>query len=338
MEVVLALSDGYLMLIVGRSDTCDLVISDESVSSRHCEIKTENNVHTIIDLNSTNGTFVNGERVRTKVLTDGDQVNLGLVSFEFKQGKLHRRKETSTKQPSNKVESSTKPKKNSQTTRVFATLIAAGAIAVTAFLLLSNNDQNNSDVAEIDLYQPPENLETQINNARNAVIGVLCGNNLGTGWPLEINGETIIVTNHHVIESCTTTDQTVALDIAGEEVQGVVTAWDENNDLASITTNEQLAGMSTAGPPKIGHWVMAVGNPFGLNRSVNFGTVSNLESTRIITDAAINPGNSGGPLINAKGEVVGINSAAVTDSENIGVAVLLKQLCEQVVLCEENQW
>ena len=328
------------MLIVGRSDTCDLVISHESVSSRHCEIKTENNVHTIIDLNSTNGTFVNGERIRTKVLNEGDQVNLGLVAFEFKKGKLHRRKEQeiSTKQPLNKVASSTRPKKDSQTTRVLVTLVAVGAIAVTAFLLLSNNEQNNSDVAETDLFQPPDNIETQINNARSAVIGVLCGNDLGTGWPLEINGETIVVTNHHVIESCTTTDQTVALDIAGKEMQGVVQAWDEENDLASITTNEQLAGMSTAGPPKIGHWVMAVGNPFGLNRSVNFGTVSNLEATRIITDAAINPGNSGGPLINANGQVVGINSAAVTDSENIGVAVLLKQLCEKVVSCADNQW
>jgi len=75
-----------------------------------------------------------------------------------------------------------------------------------------------------------------------------------------------------------------------------------------------------------------------LNRSVNFGTVSNLDSSRIITDAAINPGNSGGPLLNAEGKVVGVNAAAVTGSDNVGIAMLLKQLCESMLQCENNQW
>tara|TARA_B100002052_G_scaffold187376_1_gene170744 strand:- start:262 stop:516 length:255 start_codon:yes stop_codon:yes gene_type:complete len=83
---------------------------------------------------------------------------------------------------------------------------------------------------------------------------------------------------------------------------------------------------------------MAVGNPLGLDRSVNFGTVSNVENTQIILDVAINPGNSGGPLVNADGQVIGVTSSVVTDANNIGIAIALKQLCESLLICEEGKW
>ena len=77
-------------LIVGRASACGLVVSDESVSARHCRVVSENGIFTVVDLGSTNGTFVNGKRVSTQLLVDGDKVSLGLVAFEFRKGRLHR--------------------------------------------------------------------------------------------------------------------------------------------------------------------------------------------------------------------------------------------------------
>ena len=327
---------------IGRSSACDMTVSDESVSSRHCKIVDEEGIFSVVDLSSTNGTFVNGERVSTQILVEGDQVNLGLVSFEFQKGRLRRLAKEPTQAFTDTAAPLPSSRKSSVGVRVGAVL-AVGVIAFGGFLVLSSGNEASRSpeyaLSETDLFQAPVNLEEQISIARNAVVGILCGNDLGSGWPLEVGSQTIIVTNHHVVESCKDgASDNVAIDVEGREALATVDYWDEENDLAILSTSEPLTGLPTAGPPKIGHWVMAVGNPFGLNRSVNFGTVSNLDSSRIITDAAINPGNSGGPLLNAEGKVVGVNAAAVTGSDNVGIAMLLKQLCESMLQCENNQW
>ena len=88
----------------------------------------------------------------------------------------------------------------------------------------------------------------------------------------------------------------------------------------------------------IGHWVMAVGNPLGIKGSVNMGHVSNIDGSDIIHDAAINLGNSGGPLINAEGQVVGVNYAYYTDTNTMGLAVGLRMLCVELIQCSSQQW
>src|SRR5438309_4910601 len=81
---------------------------------------------------------------------------------------------------------------------------------------------------------------------------------------------------------------------------------------------------------RVGQWVMAVGNPFSLDRTVTVGVVSGLERDAvrlsryeafIQTDASINPGNSGGPLFNIKGDVIGINTAISNYAQDIGIAI-----------------
>ena len=57
-----------------------------------------------------------------------------------------------------------------------------------------------------------------------------------------------------------------------------------------------------------------------------------------LSDVAINPGNSGGPLVNADGQVIGVTSSVVTDANNIGIAIALKQLCESLLIYEEGKW
>ncbi|GBC62185.1 peptidase [Desulfonema ishimotonii] len=151
---------------------------------------------------------------------------------------------------------------------------------------------------------------------------------LGSGFI--INGEGYIVTNNHVIEGADeiqvrlNNDREYAADIVGR---------DPNTDIALIRIKSEDAlpasKLGNSDDLKIGQWVVAIGNPFGLDHTVTAGIVS--AKGRVIgsgpyddfiqTDASINPGNSGGPLINMAGEVIGINTAIVASGQGIGFAV-----------------
>jgi len=112
-----------------------------------------------------------------------------------------------------------------------------------------------------------------------------------------------------------------------------------------VTTDRPLpsARFGDSAGVKVGQWVLAVGNPFGLDRTVTLGVVSgigreNINLSRyenfIQTDASINPGNSGGPLFNLRGEVIGINTAIINFAQGIGFAIpsnMAKQVIEQLL-------
>jgi serine protease Do len=152
-----------------------------------------------------------------------------------------------------------------------------------------------------------------------------------------------ILTNNHVVANADEIE--VHLD-DGKEFEAEVVGRDSKTDLALIKTKKSLdvengAPLGDSDEAKIGEWVMAIGNPFGLERTVTVGILS--AKGRVIgagpyddflqTDAAINPGNSGGPLFNMKGEVVGINTAIVATGQGIGFAIpinLAKELLPQL--------
>ncbi|MCP4694914.1 MAG: Do family serine endopeptidase [Desulfobacterales bacterium] len=152
---------------------------------------------------------------------------------------------------------------------------------------------------------------------------------LGSG--IIIDREGYIVTNNHVIARA----DKIQVKLANEkEYAAVVVGRDPNTDLAliKITTTDELTPlpMGDSDALQVGAWVVAIGSPFGLEQTVTAGIVSGKE--RIIgsgpydnfiqTDALINPGNSGGPLLNLKGEVVGINTAIIPRGNgNIGFAI-----------------
>ena len=195
---------------------------------------------------------------------------------------------------------------------------------------------------EINLYEQPPDLEQKIATATAATVGVRCGSGGGTGWPLQSGSKTIIITNHHVIEDCIS-NGTVNIESGSTVGTGTIVNYDENHDLAVVETSLPLAALPTAGWPKVGHWVMAVGNPLGYMDTVHLGRIANLEPWLIMHDALINPGNSGGPLINANGEVVGVNSAKIEEVygrpiTGMNFAVPLRALCEQLVTCSNQQW
>src|SRR5262249_32281200 len=152
----------------------------------------------------------------------------------------------------------------------------------------------------------------------------------GSGFVLNTNG--YIVTNNHVVENAA--DIQVKLD-DGREFPAKVVGRDAKTDLALLkvdATGLPVIPLGDSTALQVGEPVMAIGNPFGLEQTVTTGIVS--ATGRVIgsgpydnfiqTDASINPGNSGGPLINARGEVIGINTAIFSrggGSVGIGFAV-----------------
>lgn len=165
--------------------------------------------------------------------------------------------------------------------------------------------------------------------------GVTSREGTGSGFVYDENG--YIITNNHVIEDATSIDVILA---SGETYPAEVVGTDQYYDLAVLkidAPDAQLAplDLGDSKATKVGQTVLAIGNPFGLERTLTTGTISALgrrietESGALIgeaiqTDAAINPGNSGGPLLNIQGQVIGINTAINTTtggSVGIGFAV-----------------
>lgn len=166
---------------------------------------------------------------------------------------------------------------------------------------------------------------------------------LGSGFI--INKEGYIVTNNHVVENAT--DIKVSL-TDKDEYDAKVIGRDPKTDVAliKIDTRKDLpaAALGDSSQLRVGEWVMAIGNPFGLDHTVTAGIVS--AKGRIIgagayddfiqTDASINPGNSGGPLFNMNGEVIGINTAIVATGQGIGFAIPINMAKELLVPLREK--
>jgi serine protease Do len=165
---------------------------------------------------------------------------------------------------------------------------------------------------------------------------------LGSGFI--INKEGYILTNDHVVRDA----ETIKVKLSNEKVyDGKVVGADPKTDLAVVKINASedlpVAVLGDSGKLEVGQWAIAIGNPFGLSRTVTVGVVSatgrsgmGIETYEdfIQTDAAINPGNSGGPLLNIYGEVIGINTAIVAAGQGIGFAIpinMAKNIIPQLI-------
>ena len=154
----------------------------------------------------------------------------------------------------------------------------------------------------------------------------------------------LVVTNSHVVRNVERIKVTLK---DGQVIIGEVLGADEDTDLAvvQILSKTPLAEVRFGDSSKVrvGQLVVAVGNPYGLNDTTTFGIVSGLKRENINlsryedfiqTDASINPGNSGGPLLNIKGEVIGINTAIINYAQSIGFSIpsnMVKHVVEQLV-------
>jgi serine protease Do len=156
----------------------------------------------------------------------------------------------------------------------------------------------------------------------------------GSGSGFVIDRQGFILTNYHVIEDADRITVTLA---DGRALRAEVVGTDPAIDVALIKVSGtgalESAPLGNSDELRVGEWVCAIGNPLGYVHSVTVGVVSFIGrklfdaslDDYIQTDAAINFGNSGGPLINSRGEVVGINSAISSRASNIGFAVPINQ-------------
>jgi len=176
---------------------------------------------------------------------------------------------------------------------------------------------------------------TIYNNLKDSVVLIQTDLGLGSGFVYDMEGR--IITNHHVIEDASTIQVTF---LDGNVTSADVVGMDIYSDLAVIKVDPEVTALQpvvlgSSSDLVVGEPVAAMGNPFGLSDTLTAGIVSSLERTLdaaenyviidiIQIDAAVNPGNSGGPLVNLKGQVVGVNTAIQSETgtfTGIGFAI-----------------
>lgn len=162
----------------------------------------------------------------------------------------------------------------------------------------------------------------------------------GTGSGFITQSDGVVMTNAHVVEGA---DRVTVTLKDGREFTGRVVGADRRTDVAIVkieATNLPTVSLGNSDQTKPGEWAIAIGNPLGLDNTVTVGIISATEragsaigaSNRrvnyIQTDAAINPGNSGGPLLNGRGQVVGMNTAILRGAQGLGFAIPINRAQE----------
>lgn len=230
-------------------------------------------------------------------------------------------------------------------------------VVAVVFLFIQNvNMQADIDRLQpqdddISLYEEPTDLREFIENISQSIVDIACGDSGGTGFAYDLTGldegfKTFIVTNHHVVEDCASGDTRISVTYGGEEnleTDSELFDIDKENDLALIQIAAELTPLNDADVfAKPGWWTMAIGNPATesgvLYNATSFGHIVGVEDRYYnYTSAVINRGNSGGPLVNARGELIGINTE-VRRSYADGfwnIAVDSDALCEKILDCSE---
>ncbi len=195
----------------------------------------------------------------------------------------------------------------------------------------SNISQLSTGLTPVQIYDLSKDSVILITVKKQTFLGLEPFSS-GSGFIYDREGH--IITNNHVVEDADAIDVTFC---DGTTVQAELIGADPYSDLAVIRVDgpSDLLHPLTLGRSSellVGESIMAIGNPFGLSNSMSFGIVSqlgrDLDAPRnykivdiIQVDAAINPGNSGGPLMNMRGEVVGINTAIIQSSVGVGFAI-----------------
>ncbi len=220
---------------------------------------------------------------------------------------------------------------------------------------LNETSSNNTSLSLNDLFELVENSIVQVIKTMPPAdpLGPDKENTTSLGSGFIYNDKGYIVTNNHVVENAKVVDITL---INGDRYTANITGTDAFSDLAVIKINENTTDIpkplvvGNSSELRVGDQVVAVGNPFGLESSMTTGIVSQIGRllsvdergfsipNAIQTDALINPGNSGGPLLNMKGEVIGVNTAGIFPG-GIGLAVPSDTVLRIIpVLMEEKNY
>lgn len=237
--------------------------------------------------------------------------------------------------------------------------LAGSFIGIKVFSSNENSNTSNNQEIVINPNDSYTTVSAVVQKSMSSVVGIttveikdyLYTQQLvsGVGSGIIVDSDGYILTNSHVISDGNAKEIQVLFE-DGEKVNAEVVWVDNYMDLAIIKvnrTNLPVAVLGDSDSLVVGELAIAIGNPLGLEfqRTVTSGIISGLNRSvqvdnnvvmenLIQTDASINPGNSGGPLLNAKGEVVGINTAKISSAEGLGFAIPIntaKPIIEEVI-------
>ncbi len=216
--------------------------------------------------------------------------------------------------------------------------------------------EDSENQESIDLYAPPQDLGELVRSAISAVTDIYCGNGGGTGWPLEVGNEVVVITNYHVIEDCVSGLNPIRL-YTEKQLTGYTAellSSDPLKDIAILSSTVELSPFETSTVWETAQWVMTIGYPgnenFAADVTYDSGVIKrggNAPSWPdygsgtmkvIYTDADINTGNSGGPLINAAGKVIGVVTGGRTDLDGFNFAVEIGEICIRLLRCDTSPW
>lgn len=240
----------------------------------------------------------------------------------------------------------------------FPIITGLSVVALLAVAFFGNILINrfSDELSKTDYFHAPPNLSQLIIDIQKSTMVISCGNSQGSGWVMSL-GEVLdsadtetkaldkaypgsVITNHHVIKDCIDSKKSITTSNGGKTYDSVLFSYDEENDLAIISTKLVLPPLPLSKKPEPGWWSMSLGSPYGLEKSISIGNVMNLVEDQIISTAPINPGNSGGPLVNSFGEVIGTNTWKLIEAESDGINVAgsVQLLCDVLVSCTKDFW
>lgn len=194
----------------------------------------------------------------------------------------------------------------------------------------------------------PLNLVDLSASLRDSVATIECINGTeggtGTAWSAKStisisNYKSYLITNYHVISECIYKGNVDVILNNNTKINGVLAAWDPDNDLAGIYVNEYVPPLLWQGEnPLQGSWIGVIGSPKGLPGVLTTGIISSasINENFITFTAPINPGNSGGPVFDSVGRVLAIATAKVRDSEGFAIGNGVPLICKVVMRCNAN--
>lgn len=351
-------------IVIGREESSDVVLEDEEVSREHAVIETQSDGRTLIsDLGSRNGTYVNGRRIAGPTELRGNE-SIRLGGTELRISGLRSQGETIVSPPD---QSTTRPaaRLTNRTTLAAAVGVLVVLAVVGGILLATDVIGGGGGTAATNPQEPEDEnpIPEIIRETRPAIANIIThapppvGRAGGSGWVLDAN-EGFVVTASHVVE----TASRFTVEVANRRKRAELFAAAPCEDLAilRLLDPEGLKEMRLGSQSNLEQGEDAIALGFPRNKSLQdtlvatTGIVSQVKTTwreqtgpewpiyknMVQTDAAINAGSSGGPLVNANGELIGVNVAfGGGQNENYAIGIdRVKQITDQLVEGRSLGW
>jgi putative serine protease PepD len=215
---------------------------------------------------------------------------------------------------------------------------AAGADATTAKQSASTASSEAAKATKAQQEAKAASLDPKgvAEKAMPSIVTVHCGTTLGSGFAIKAQPpsgyQTAILTNEHVVDECTLLAGPDAYASQGSTTfAAVLGEYDVYNDLAILYITPKLSPLQVAASAAVGDPVAAIGSPYGLEGTVTTGIISRIEANWYQTSALINHGNSGGPLLDRKGDVLGVNTIDVAGGgSGLGGSIRFRVVCQVI--------